>query len=82
VGGTGAELTLGPAEPTLGPDGLCGSCRHGRTIVSRKGSRFLLCELSRTDRRFPRYPPLPVLSCPGFDPARTDAPSTSGASDE
>jgi len=49
------------------PAGLCASCRHAREVVSGKRSRFVLCELSRTDRRFPRYPPLPVLACAGYE---------------
>jgi hypothetical protein len=47
--------------------GLCGACRHARTVETARGSRFLLCELSRTDSRFPRYPNLPVLACDGFE---------------
>ena len=45
---------------------MCGRCRNARVIASDRGSRFLLCELSRTDARFPRYPRLPVLACGGF----------------
>jgi hypothetical protein len=48
--------------------GLCGSCRNARVIGNRRGSRFTICELSRTDQRFPRYPRLPVLRCIGFAP--------------
>ena len=54
--------------------GLCLDCRHSRVISNRRGSEFRLCELSRSDRRFSRYPPLPVLRCPGFSregPERT-----------
>ena len=47
--------------------GLCGVCRHRRTITSRRGSTFLLCEKSLEDPRFPKYPPLPVLACLGFE---------------
>jgi hypothetical protein len=47
--------------------GLCGACRHARIIASKRGSRFWLCERSRTDPRFPRYPGLPVLRCAGFE---------------
>jgi hypothetical protein len=46
--------------------GLCSHCRHARRIESDRGSVFWLCELSRTDERFPKYPRLPVLSCPGY----------------
>jgi hypothetical protein len=47
--------------------GLCGHCRNARVVESRRGSAFLLCELSRTDARYPRYPPLPVVRCDGFE---------------
>ena len=48
--------------------GLCGSCRHHTWIESGRGSRFLRCELSFVDKRFPKYPPLPILSCEGHEP--------------
>jgi len=52
-----------------GPDpGLCGSCRHARVVENRRGSRFYMCLRSKTDPNFPRYPPLPVLACPGYRP--------------
>ncbi len=46
--------------------GLCATCIHVRPIDSAKGSTFLLCTLSATDPRFPKYPRLPVLSCSGY----------------
>jgi hypothetical protein len=46
--------------------GLCASCTHARRIASPRGSVFILCELSVTDPRFPKYPRLPVLSCGGY----------------
>jgi hypothetical protein len=48
-------------------DSLCESCIHKRDVFSGKGSRFLLCELSQTDQRFPKYPPQPVVKCGGYD---------------
>ena len=54
--------------------GLCGACAHARVIRNRSGSRFYLCERSRADPRFPRYPPLPVLTCQGFEAALEKAP--------
>ena len=42
---------------------LCESCRHLREIVSGKGSRFLMCLLSQTEVRWPKYPPQPVRQC-------------------
>jgi hypothetical protein len=52
--------------------GLCASCLHLRITGNRRGSQFFLCELSKTDARFRRYPPLPVLHCAGFEP-RSDS---------
>jgi len=57
--------------------GLCDSCAHARLIETRTGSSFTLCERSRTDHRFPRYPALPVLECAGFEPAPPAAPPRS-----
>lgn len=52
--------------------GLCESCVNARVIENRRGSRFHMCELSKTDARFPKYPPLPVVACPGYQPVRND----------
>jgi hypothetical protein len=60
--------------------GLCGICRHRRVVESRKGSVFLLCELSREDARYPRYPPLPVFRCSGFCPDDGPGAQTEAAS--
>jgi hypothetical protein len=46
---------------------LCETCRHGKEVVSGKGSRFLLCSLSVTNKRFPKYPPQPIVRCSGFE---------------
>ncbi len=64
--------------------GLCAACAHARVVESRRGSRFWLCERSRTDPGFRRYPPLPVVACRGFEPAADtpmlpDAPDAPGA---
>jgi hypothetical protein len=60
---------MATADRLTGPlVGLCATCHHHRIIASGKGSRFLLCERSRSDSRFPRYPSLPVLACLGFQP--------------
>ena len=50
--------------------GLCASCAYSKVVTSSRGSVFYLCQLSLTDARFPRYPTLPVLSCPGYEAAR------------
>jgi len=48
--------------------GLCGLCVNARIIESKRGSRFYMCELSKVDPAFPKYPPLPVLKCSGYQP--------------
>ena len=57
-----------PGDPHKQITGLCADCTHARKIQSSKGSVFLRCELSKTDPAFPKYPRLPVLSCPGYRP--------------
>lgn len=52
-----------------GKVGLCEKCKNVRVIVSDRGSRFYLCELSKSDPKFPKYPRLPVLQCAGYQPA-------------
>jgi hypothetical protein len=47
--------------------GLCATCENMRSIVSDRGSVFYLCELSKTDARFPKYPRLPVRECAGYE---------------
>jgi hypothetical protein len=37
-------------------------------IENKRGSRFYMCELSKVDPSFPRYPRLPVVECPGYKP--------------
>ena len=44
--------------------GLCRTCEHLRLLASR--SVFVRCGLADTDPAFLRYPPLPVLACPGY----------------
>ena len=46
--------------------GLCETCVHRRIVRNTRGSEFTLCERSRTDPSFPRYPRLPVLRCRGW----------------
>jgi len=49
--------------------GLCDRCAYQRLVRTTRGSVFSLCERSRTEpASFPRYPPLPVLGCAGFEP--------------
>lgn len=45
---------------------LCETCSLMREVATPKGSRFLLCQLSKTDLAFPKYPPQPVVRCGGY----------------
>ena len=64
---------MGPLQPGATPNlaataaGLCGSCCHARVVRSDRGSQFVLCERSKSDAAFPRYPRLPVLECKGHE---------------
>ena len=49
--------------------GLCAGCVHAGVVTSARGAAFVLCNLSRTDERFARYPRLPVLACAGYEPS-------------
>jgi hypothetical protein len=49
------------------PAGLCDRCVHQRLVSTTRGSTFSLCERHRTEpERYAKYPPLPVIACPGF----------------
>ena len=47
--------------------GLCDSCVHEKIVRSSHESEFVLCQRSKDDPSFPRYPPLPVRTCAGFE---------------
>jgi hypothetical protein len=36
-------------------------------IKNTRGSSFSMCERSKTDEAFPKYPRVPVVECPGFE---------------
>jgi len=55
------------------PAGLCDSCRHQRLVPNTRGSTFSLCERSKTDPAYPRYPRLPVRECTGYEPRPPEA---------
>lgn len=57
--------------------GLCNSCLWQREVVSGRGSWFSLCGRSLLEPAFPKYPRLPVLECPGYEPARPPAAADS-----
>jgi hypothetical protein len=39
---------------------------HQQLVRNTRGSTFSLCRRSREDPAYPRYPRVPVLSCPGY----------------
>ena len=39
---------------------LCADCKFGRRITNRHGSVFLVCEQSKIDTEYVKYPSLPV----------------------
>ena len=49
--------------------GLCARCEHCR-IVQGGRSTFYMCQRSFTQPEYPKYPRIPVLRCPGFEPAQ------------
>jgi hypothetical protein len=53
--------------------GLCARCRHARRVATPR-SLFWLCERSKVDTTYARYPRLPMQSCPGFEPGTPQAP--------
>jgi len=53
--------------------GLCADCRHAGQVTSDRGSHFWLCRLAARDPDFAKYPRLPVLRCPGYEPIHEPA---------
>ena len=71
----GQTERLQPSDPLVHPGasltwvkaGLCDSCKHQKIVRSGRGSVFSMCLRHRTDERFPKYPRIPVESCPGYE---------------
>jgi hypothetical protein len=55
---------------------LCVRCRHARRVETPRSS-FILCEMSRHDASYVRYPQQPLLACRGFEGAARPAPESS-----
>jgi hypothetical protein len=47
--------------------GLCDSCKHQRLIYNTRGSTFSMCERSKKEPEYPKYPRLPVEHCRGYE---------------
>jgi hypothetical protein len=45
---------------------LCEKCGLMRQVVTPRGSRFLLCQLSTANPDYPKYPPQPIIRCEGY----------------
>ena len=46
--------------------GLCTYCDWSKQIKTAKKSSFIMCNLSKIDQRYTKYPQLPLLECEGF----------------
>lgn len=62
-------------HPKITPEtaGLCADCGNARLVQSKRGSVFLLCELSQKNPQFSKYPRFPVVACAGYDKSPTGA---------
>ena len=50
--------------PARQPAGLCDRCVHQQLVRTTRGSTFSLCQRSKTEPEYPKYPRLPVLALP------------------
>jgi len=51
------------SQHSLLSQSVCLRCVDHRTIVSGKGSVFMLCQSERTPSQWPKYPPQPLSQC-------------------
>ncbi len=56
--------------------GLCDMCVHQQLVRNTRGSQFSLCRRSRTQPEYPKYPRVPVLACPGYEPRLGSGPGS------
>jgi hypothetical protein len=49
------------------PAGLCDSCRFQKIIRTGRGSEFSMCERSKLEPAYDKYPRIPVRACPGYE---------------
>jgi len=54
--------------------GLCRRCQHARQVPTGR-TLYWMCELSLTDPAYAKYPRLPVLACPGYEPRPESDPA-------
>jgi hypothetical protein len=67
------KTMTGTNDQEAGRVGLCATCQFMRRMASDKGSVFYLCERSKTDPSFPKYPRLPILQCRGYEAVQADS---------
>ena len=48
--------------------GLCASCVFVRRVENDRHSTFYRCEYSKVDPSYPKYPGLPVITGPAYEP--------------
>ena len=58
--------------------GLCATCIWVQIVKNNRGSVFYRCTRADIDSRFVRYPPLPMLRCPGYERREEDESSDRG----
>lgn len=63
------------SRPPASPHGLCDACAHQSLVRNTRGSVFSLCLRSRTEPAYPRYPRVPVASCPGYEAIAPSGPA-------
>lgn len=59
-------MTEAPRQPA----GMCDACRHQKLIRTGRGSVFSMCERSKAEPGYDKYPRVPVLACPGYEARR------------
>jgi len=47
---------------------MCDTCAHRQVVRTGRGSEFTLCQRSKDDPSYPKYPRLPVVRCRGHEP--------------
>ncbi len=52
--------------------GLCADCRHAQRLAAKR-AHYLRCRRSDDEPAYPRYPRLPVVACPGYEPGGREA---------
>ncbi len=54
-------------DPQKHPFGLCDLFTHQKIMTTPRGSVFTLCQLNFKDPLYPKYPPVPVRECTGYN---------------